>query len=86
MLLSGRAPTDAPNRERCVLSERESSYSFMCLVSLFATLRRGGWRGKAKAREEDEVWDVRGRYTCNTTPFDTPYSITVVEAAKIEGS
>ena len=86
MLLSGRAPTDAPNRERCV-SERESSHSFMCLVSLFATFHVGvDGGGRRRARGEDEVWGVRGHYTCNTTSFDTLYSITVVEAARIEGS
>ena len=47
ILQSGRVLTDAPNRERCV-SKRQNSSPFMCLVSLFATLRQGGWRGKVK--------------------------------------
>ena len=40
----------------------------------------------AGARGENEVWGVRGRYTCNTTSIDTLYSSTVVEVARIEGS
>ena len=68
------------------LSERESSHSRVPRFP-FRHVESGWMAGEGEGeRGEDEVWSVRGRYTCNTTSFDTPYSITVVEAARIEGS
>ena len=39
--------------------------------------------GRRRARGEDEEWGLHGQYTCNATSFDTLYSITVVDAARI---